>query len=320
MSVRTPIYLAGWSLAAALTLFGPMAPAGAASLAAHATSDAIVRPTMEPYKVLDLTFVSEGATLSGTLFLPQGRPIVAAAVLVPGAGRGTREVFLGQSFTRLGLAIFVYDKRGVGKSGGVYAGPEVGTNNVSRGNLALLQDDAAAALTALDREAVLRGVPRGFIGISQAGWIIPAAARKVRAARFMVFFSGAVETTHENVLFEHRTVNDPGFWDHHTHQEVRSMLKGVVDPFSWPDFDPRNDLKKLKIPGLWIYGGRDRNDDADLSMERLGELAAHGHPNFEYRVYPSYDHFLGHYGRDVLVPAVKWIQQTGIRYSRRGTS
>jgi hypothetical protein len=80
---------------------------------------------------------------------------------------------------------------------------------------------------------MLRGVPRGFIGISQAGWIVPAAARKVRAARFMVFFSG--------------------------------------------------------------------------------ELAAHGHPNFEYRVYPSYDHFLGHEGPDVLVPAVKWIQQTGVR-------
>lgn len=311
MSVRTPKYLAGWLLAAALVLLGPMAPADAASIG---------RPPVEPYRILDLTFVSEGATLSGTLFLPQARPIVAAAVLVQGAGRGAREVFFGKSLARLGLALFVYDKRGVGKSGGVYAGPEVGTNNVSRENLVLLQDDAAAAFTALDREVVLRGVPRGFIGVSQAGWIIPAAARKVRTARFMVFFSGAVETTHEDVLFEHRTVNDPAFWDHHTHEEVRSMLNGIVDPFQWPDFDPRNDLKKLKIPGLWIYGGRDRNVDADLSMERLGELAAHGHPNFEYRVYPSYDHFLGHYGWDVLVPAVKWIQQMGIRHSRRGTS
>jgi pimeloyl-ACP methyl ester carboxylesterase len=234
-------------------------------------------------------------------------------VFVQGAGRDTRDVYFGRSFAGLGVALFVYDKRGVGKSGGVYAGTEVRTNNVSRENLALLQDDAAAAFTALDREAVLRGVPRGFIGISQAGWIIPAAARKVRVARFMVFFSGAAETTHEDVLFEHRTANDPGFWDHHTHEEVRSMLKGVVDPFGWPDFDPRNDLKRLRIPGLWMYGGRDRNVDVDLCMERLGELAAHGHPNFEYRVYPSYDHFLGQYGQDVLVPAVTWIQQTGIR-------
>jgi pimeloyl-ACP methyl ester carboxylesterase len=313
MSIRTSRHLAGWPLAAALILLGPITPAGAASLAEHATSDAMARPPAEPDKILNLTFVSEGATLSGTLFLPQGRPIVAAAVLVQGAGRDARDVLFGRPLARLGLALFVYDKRGVGKSGGVYAGPEVGTNNVSRENLVLLQDDAAAAFTALDREAMLRGVPRGFIGISQAGWIVPAAARKVRAARFMVFFSGAAETTHEDVLFEHRTVNDPGFWDHHTHEEVRSMLKDVVDPFRWPDFDPRNDLEKLKIPGLWIYGGRDRNVDVDLCIERLGELAAHGHPNFEYRVYPSYDHFLGHEGPDVLVPAVKWIQQTGVR-------
>jgi hypothetical protein len=46
-----------------------------------------------------------------------------------------------------GVAALTYDKRGVGKSGGAYAGPEVGTNNVGPANLKLLVGDAAAAVT-----------------------------------------------------------------------------------------------------------------------------------------------------------------------------
>ncbi|WP_431243610.1 hypothetical protein ACQ9BO_03250 [Flavobacterium sp. P21] len=43
-----------------------------------------------------------------------------------------------------GIAVLTYDKRGVGESGGVYAGPEVGTNNVDFVNLTLLSLDASA--------------------------------------------------------------------------------------------------------------------------------------------------------------------------------
>ena len=34
-----------------------------------------------------------------------------------------------------GIVVLTYDKRGVGKSGGVYAGPKVGTNNVDAADL-----------------------------------------------------------------------------------------------------------------------------------------------------------------------------------------
>lgn len=69
-------------------------------------------------------------------------------------------------------------------------------------NLTLLAEDAAAALYALRREDSLGNVPRGFVGGSQAGWVVPLAAPKYRDTRFMLFWSGAVQTTHENFLFE----------------------------------------------------------------------------------------------------------------------
>jgi pimeloyl-ACP methyl ester carboxylesterase len=263
--------------------------------------------TDDPLLYHDVEFKSQGATLSGTVFLPPG-PAVAALVWVDGAGQTRRNPGLAQVLARRGIAVMTYDKRGVGKSGGVYAGPEVGTNNVSAENLALLSEDAAAALHALWQEKALRKVPLGFLGGSQAGWIIPVAALKRREARFMLFWSGAVETTHENLLFEQTAAADADFWRHHTPDEVRRIMTGVVDDLKWTDFDPRPALARLSIPGHWIFGRRDRNVDVHLSISKLDALIAQGHPGYSYGIFDEYDHWLGNEGEDVMAPSIEWIR------------
>lgn len=267
-------------------------------------------------KSWDVQFASHGVTLAGTIFVPQNSPIVAAAVWVDGAGRTERKTNLGNYFGHFGVALLTYDKRGVGKSGGVYAGQEVGTNNVSVRNLTLLADDAAAALRSLHAEKQLHGVPLGFIGVSQAGWVVALAALKSPQARFMVLWSGAVETTHEDVLFEQLARNDPDFCDRHTNDEVHAMMAAKADTLEWANFDPRTALSKLKIPGLWIFGGRDRKMDVDLSIERLNGLIASGHLNYQYRLFPRYDHNLGREEMDVMGPTVEWIQNAVSRSDR----
>jgi uncharacterized protein len=257
----------------------------------------------------DVSFVSQGVTLSGTLYTPSKTPTFAGAVWVDGAGEKFRNSGVGIVLAQHGLAVLTYDKRGVGKSGGIYAGPEVGTNNVTRENLDLLADDASAALRLLRDEKSLHGVPLGFVGGSQAGWIIPLAALKDRETRFMVFWSGAVETTHEDVMFEEAALPDPAFWDHHSHENVQKMMAGAMDNLPWADFDPREALSQLAIPGLWIFGGRDRNMNADLSITRLKGLIGAGHPEYSYRSFPEYDHNLGGEQEDVLKPCLAWIRE-----------
>jgi uncharacterized protein len=256
----------------------------------------------------DVSFISQGVTLRGTLYLPTETPF-AAVVWVTGAGETKRNLGLARFLAQRGLAALTYDKRGVGESGGIYAGPQVGTNNVSLENLDLLANDAAAALQSVRSEKSLRGVPLGFIGGSQAGWIIPLAALKNRGTRFMVLWSGAVETTHEDVLFEQLALPDPAFWDHHTHDEVQTIMEKTEDHIAWPSFDPRAALSRLKIPGLWFFGGRDRNVDVDRSVARLKELNAAGHPNYSYRMFPEYDHGLGGEREDVINPSLAWIRR-----------
>ena len=203
---------------------------------------------------------------------------MAAVVMVHGAGQEKRNLGFSNAFAERGVAALSCDKRGVGQSGGVYAGPEVGTNNVSRDNLEILSLDAAAALRMLSKKTRLRGIPIGFVGVSQAGWIVPRAALKAPESRFMVLFSGAMETTQEDVRFEYLALADPAFWNHHTHTEMKTLARPplsavpVLGATMWADFDPREALSKLAIPGLWLFGGRDRNVDVDVSTERLDGL------------------------------------------------
>jgi uncharacterized protein len=136
------------------------------------------------------------------------------------------------------------------------------------------------------------------------------AAVRNRSARFMVLWSGAVETTHEDLLFEQVAHSDPAFWEHHTHEEVQKTMAGVKDALTWADLDPRDALSRLMIPGLWLFGGRDRDVNVDLSIARLKGLVAAGHPEYSYRMFPDYDHNLGGDNHDVVDPCVAWIKET----------
>jgi alpha-beta hydrolase superfamily lysophospholipase len=261
----------------------------------------------------DIHFDSAGVTLAGTLVLPKGA-IEAAVVLVHGSGKLTRMTPLAYGLANNGIATLTYDKRGVGESGGMYAGPEVHTDNTDPKNLALLVSDAQAALELLAREPALHGVPAGFIGISQAGWIIPIAASRASEAKFMVLWSGPVSTVHEEMLFSRITSEDPNFWEHHSREEVGKQLASTTDDIRFTDTDPRDSLMKLSIPGLWIFGGRDTSLPVDLSIKRLSELNSHGRHAFEHKYIPEAGHLMF---REAFEPTVTWIKAMSRRIEDR---
>ncbi|MGE8430153.1 MAG: alpha/beta hydrolase family protein, partial [Sphingobacterium sp.] len=71
----------------------------------------------------DIVFKSEGINLAGTMLQP--RRAHAAIVLIHGSGQEKRMMEFASYLAQNGIAVFTYDKRGVGKSEGTYAGPEV---------------------------------------------------------------------------------------------------------------------------------------------------------------------------------------------------
>jgi pimeloyl-ACP methyl ester carboxylesterase len=253
-------------------------------------------------RVQDVVFESHGDALSGSIALPVDRPIHAAVVFIHGSGKQTRNLALAERFANEGIAALVYDKRGAGKSGGVYEAEQ----NVSGKNIALLADDAAAALDALAKLPALKGVPAGFAGISQAGWIAPVAAQRSKAAKFLVLWSGPVgKVSEEDIYSKHTADRDSG-----TLPTFADAVAARKDPYIWPDFlgrdtDSAEDLGKLSIPGLWLFSDNDGSIPVALSIEKLRALESAGHA-YDYALFSG----LGHDNIDrTFATVIDWIER-----------
>lgn len=142
-----------------------------------------------------IEFRSPGATLSGTLLVPDGPGPHPAVVFLHGSGPMTRAGFMGyaREYARMGVATLAYDKRGAGESSGELLDP-----------MPELADDAAAAVEYLRSRDDVDADRIGFWGISQAGWIAPLAARRTDGVSFIIMISGGGAAPKDSELFSWR--------------------------------------------------------------------------------------------------------------------
>jgi len=235
----------------------------------------------------DVKFESQGITLAGSIVQPKNP--VAAVVIVHGSDPVKREMEFAKRLAKEGIAVLTYDKRGVGESGGVYVGPSVGTNNIDTTNLNLLASDANEAVKTFRTFLKNKKIPIGLVGFSQAGWIIPIAASKNSQIEFMVLFSCPTITTLEQLRFQFYTNGDTNFWENHTDADARKHTKNDPDKYQFVATDPKNSLKTLSIPGLWLFGDKDIQIPVKLCIEQLNTLKAQGKP-FEYTLFSTLGH------------------------------
>ncbi|MEM8547305.1 MAG: alpha/beta hydrolase [Pseudomonadota bacterium] len=246
-----------------------------------------------------LTFESRGVTLAGTLVMPTDAP-TAAVIFVHGSGKQPRSLSVANAFARHGIAALVYDKRGVGESGGEFEGNQ----SASGTNLELLAADAAAALRAL-RGALAPDIPVGYAGISQAGWIAPMAAQ-TEGADFLLMWSGPVCKVSEEDIFSKYTADKDVRWV----PRYAEALAARTRPYVWPDFlgrdtDSAEDLAALDIPGLWLFGSQDGSVPVDLSIEKLEALQQAGHA-YDYVVFSETGH---NNMSETFATAVDWVRR-----------
>lgn len=256
-----------------------------------------------PMHTEEVTFISQGARLSGTMYTPKISH--AAVVLVHGSGQELRMREFAALLAASGCSVLTYDKRGVGASEGIYAGPEVGTNNIDSTNLQLLAQDARAAVNLLKQKHP--NLPIGLLGFSQAGWIIPLAATDNPLVQFMVLFSGPTVTTLEQLRFQFYTAGRTDFWEHHSEADAREHLQNDPDRFQFAPTDPKESLAALSIPGLWLFGGKDIQIPSNLCIEQLQALKAQGKP-FDYELFSELGHRTGFAGSAPVALAIQWIK------------
>lgn len=249
------------------------------------TQNQVKSQSLDSIKSEKVTFKSKGVILEGTIYKPEHSH--AALVIVHGSGQEPRMTGFAELLAKNGISVLTYDKRGVGESGGVYAGPEVGTNNIDSVNLDLLAKDASAAVDILRHKN--KKIPIGLVGFSQAGWIIPIAANRNPLVEYMILFSCPTVTTLEQLRFQFYTDGRTDFWENHTEAEVREHIKNDPDRYQFKSTDPKDALSTLSIPGLWLFGEKDIQIPVKLGIEHLNAFKVTGKP-FEYCLFPTLGH------------------------------
>jgi dienelactone hydrolase len=243
-----------------------------------------VRAARQATRQLEVRFPSGNATLSGTLTLPSGSGPHPAVAFVQGSGYTTR-AYLPDLYALLvhnGVAVLSYDKRGTGQSGGNYPGESPTAQAID-----VLARDAGAAVRFLDRQPEIDRARVGLAGHSQAGWIMPLAASRDVAIRFLVVFSGPTVTADENDLYQDlagQGEQPQQLSDEEIDSRVLDRGPGGVDPMPW--------IRKLRIPALWLYGGLDKHIPPRLSVRRLEPVAHEAQRDFSIEVFPNANHAL----------------------------
>ncbi|MFC1981330.1 alpha/beta hydrolase family protein [Chloroflexota bacterium] len=79
-------------------------------------------------------------------------------------------------------------------------------------------------------------------------------------------------------------------------------------------FDPLPSLEAIDVPGLWMFGSKDRSIPVKLSIDNLDALAAQQAKDFNYIIYTNADHNLMDIDTEQFYPAMKdasnWIIET----------
>lgn len=240
---------------------------------------AVTRTHVRQYEV---RFASGGTLLSGTLTVPPGPGRHPAVAFVAGSGR-TQRAYLPDLEALLvdsGVAVLAYDKRGVAMSGGIYPGESASDEAIDR-----LARDAQAAVRWLAQQPEVDPARVGLAGHSQAGWIMPLAASRDPAVRFVVAFSSPAVSVLETDVWQDLTAQGEKpavLSDAEIEAEVERRGPG--------GFDPIPSIRALRVPVLWLYGRLDRHIPAALSERRLSPLAA-GH-DFTVLDFPHANHAL----------------------------
>jgi uncharacterized protein len=260
----------------------------------------------------EVTVQSGDAHLAATISFPDDGRRHPGIVVVHGSGRITRDQ-LRRNWERLvpeGIVVLTYDKRGVGSSSGEFVA--VGTQTSER-YMPVLAGDALECLRVLRRHPRVDARRAGFLGASQAGWIIPVALSKGAAdeAAFAIILSGPATSVGLEMEYSRLTGDGVREAEPLSAEAIERRLTVYPGPHG---LDTVPLLETLRTPILWLLGDRDASIPIRRTQQNLERVIAAGAP-ITLKTYPGADHGLG-LGNGRAVPfwedTLEWMRSRRI--------
>lgn len=288
--------------------------------------DQYVRRANVPMHTVDLRVPHAGYTLAGSLHLPASSQPVPAVVMLQGSGAADRDSGdffppIRNAFLSRGLAVYSFDKPGVGESTGDWR------------HIALFDQavQAEAVIRALQAHPAIDAARVGLWGHSQGAWVTQIVASRRLDLPFAIANSGPAISPQEQDLYgvEHM-LRDEGKSEADVARAVEFMkaihaaaarrddytavARDLLDAargqpwasyltFDGPDdwglmlrftaeaYDPVEALTSIRCPFLAIFGALDVLLPAHKSAELCSQaLRAAGNPDATLAIFPRANH------------------------------
>jgi len=273
-----------------------------------------------PYSSVDVHFTNGAVTLAGTLMMPAGSAPCPAIVFVHGSGPEGRYAsrYLADRFARAGFAALIYDKRGVGASGGDW----------KRSGFGDLAGDALAAIRMLAADRRVRAGAIGVYGHSQGGTIAPLIASQSRDLGFVIASAAGGVPLIEGERYSYsnhlgvprlpgadslratsyvdavvRAAYEGGGWERADSAARANGKESWIQPIPGPEdsfwwlahetarYDAPSYWRRVKVTVLLVYGERDERVPVNPSLERIrAALHEAGDEDVTWKIFPESDH------------------------------
>jgi len=295
----------------------------------------------------EVTYTNGDTRLAATLLSPPGQGPFPAVVIVHGSGSSDRSnpwtAAYATALVERGVAVLHPDKRGSGESGGTWRGASFPTlADDALAGLDLLRSRPAIDTTRVGLigfsqggdivpiAAVRSGSVRFVIDVS--GSVVPMAEQIGDEVRLMGEQEGLSETQLETL----QALNDLAVvwalsrngWDAYADalaEAKEGNLSGteVVAGFpvdrdspAWEvlgsigDFDPLSYWREVKVPSLFLYGGRDENVDVYKSAGIIEESLTETGLPYSLLLFRNNGH--GLFREDAMDFMARWIRDGGV--------
>lgn len=229
------------------------------------------------HNVSEVSFKLDDAVLSGSLVMPKNAKSPPIALIVHGDGAQDRfsaggSLPLINTLVDAGIGVFTWDKAGVGQS----------TGNWLNQTMEDRADEALAAFQAISALDNIGVDQIGFLGFSQAGWVLPRVAKQMTPA-FTVLVGGAVSWRDQGTYYSRVRMGSEGVAEEEIEQRLADRIlrnDALFDASAAPpptiDMDPArfrfvagaywedstDFISSMKGPILAIWGQDDLNVDA----------------------------------------------------------
>lgn len=255
----------------------------AISILSACKNDSPTPPNEAPKGAGDFAIKNGDVTITGTLDLPSTAGPYPVMVFIAGSGRETREADKpAQSLTLpQGIALFRYDKRGLGQSTGAY-------QNVNLQNSAqLIPERASDVLAIVNFLATHQDInPKQIFlwGTSQGAWVAPLVANQTEKVAFIICVNGGGSSVGVEIYYDDLADNAA--------LSIAQLTAMLANYTGAPGYDPAAALQALQVPSLWVYGGMDRSNPTFHDIAQLEKIKQERSKDVTILLFPNTNHDL----------------------------